>query len=60
MGIPGNTVKNAFGISEYVLSQQKNESTEKIRWEYLRILEEMLLGYENMYFLNKNMSKLQK
>ena len=60
MGIPGNTAKNAFGISKYVFSQQKHELSEKIGWEYLGILEEMPLGYQNMYFLNKNMSKQKK
>ena len=55
MGIPGNTGKNAFGISEYVLTNQNHVSTEKLGWEYLGILKKMPLGYQNLYLLIKNM-----
>ena len=48
VGIPENTWKNAFGVSEYVLTYQKHVSTEKLGWEYLGIPEKMSLVYQNM------------
>ena len=59
MGIPGNTGKNAFGISEYVLTNQNHVSTEKLGWEYLGILKKISLGYQNISLLNKNTSKMK-
>ena len=47
----GNTweySKSAFGISEYVPTNQNHLSTEKLGWEYLGILEKMSLVYQNM------------
>ena len=46
--IPGNTQKNDFGISEYVLTNQNHVSTEKLGWEYLGIPEKMSLVYQSM------------
>ena len=34
-------------------------SPEKLGWEYLGILKEMPLGYQNMYLLMKNMCQLK-
>ena len=59
MGIPGNTVKNAFRISKYVLTKYKHAYTEKLEWEYIPGKPgKMPLVHQNIYLLIKNMSKL--
>ena len=57
MGIPGQTGKNAIGISENVLTYQKHEFNEKSGWKYLEIPKKCLYGIRIRTYLSKTCLK---
>ena len=48
-----------LGYQNMYLVNKKNELSEKIGWEYLGILEEMPIGYQNIHSVIKNITKMK-